>query len=310
MEIGMVGLGKMGGNMTRRLRDAGHSVIGFDVDPEKVEDVSANLAGSAETLKDLTDKLSETRTVWIMLPSGKATDETVTELSKHLSAGDIVIDGGNTYYKDSQRHAQELSKRGIRFLDIGVSGGVWGLADGYCLMAGGDDEPLSHIKPILDTLAPEGAYAHVGPVGAGHFTKMVHNGVEYAMLEGYGEGFELLKASPFDLDLQQVASVWMNGSVVRSWLLELVEHAFRRDPDMSQIEGCIEDSGEGRWTVAEAIDRAVPVPAIAAALFARFMSRQDDSFSSKLIATLRHEFGGHEFLTATPEEIRRADKAA
>ena len=260
MEIGMVGLGKMGGNMSRRLHDHGHQVIGFDVDQGKIDEVSANLAGSATSFGQLVEKLSTPRVVWVMVPAGKPTDDTMEQLSELLSPGDIVIDGGNTFYQCSQMHAEAFAKKGIRYLDIGVSGGVWGLAEGYCLMAGGDKETIDAIAPIVESLAPEGGFAHVGPTGAGHFTKMVHNGVEYAMLEAYGEGFELLKASHFDLDLHQVADLWLHGSVVRSWLLELAETAFHRDPGLEKISGWVADTGEGRWTLESALDMAVPSP--------------------------------------------------
>jgi 6-phosphogluconate dehydrogenase len=293
MEIAMVGLGKMGGNMSRRLHDHGHQVIGFDLDPRKIDEVSANLTGSAVSLRELARKMSKPRVVWVMVPAGEPTDDAMQQLAKVLSPDDIVIDGGNTFYKCSQSHAEMFAKKGIRYLDIGVSGGLWGLAEGYCLMAGGDKETLDRITPILETLATVGGIAHVGPTGAGHFAKMVHNGVEYAMLQAYGEGFELLQASNFDLDLHQIASLWLHGSVVRSWLLELAEIAFHRDPDLEQLKGWVADTGEGRWTLDCAVEMAVPVPAISAALFARFRSRQNDSFSAKVIAALRHEFGGH-----------------
>jgi 6-phosphogluconate dehydrogenase len=299
----MVGLGKMGGNMSRRLHDHGHQVIGFDMNQMQIEDVSANLAGSANSISELIDKLPKPRVVWVMVPAGDPIDKTMAQLARLLDSGDIVIDGGNTFYKESQMHSEMLGKKGIHFLDIGVSGGIWGLAEGYCLMAGGESETLEQIGPILDALSCEGGFAHVGPAGAGHFTKMVHNGVEYAMLEAYGEGFELLNASPFDLDLRQVASVWMHGSVVRSWLLELAETAFHRNPNLSGIAGRVEDTGEGRWTVESAVEMAVPVPVIAEALFARFRSREAESFSGKVIAALRHEFGGHKLLFEPTSEM-------
>jgi len=296
MEIGMVGLGKMGGNMCRRLHDRGHKVIGFDAVPAKIEEVSANLSEAASSLKELVQKLSPPRLVWTMVPAGKPTAEVIAELAGHLESGDILVDGGNSFYKDSQFHAAELAAKDIHFLDIGVSGGLWGLAEGYCLMAGGEKEALEHIQPIIDTLAADGGYARVGNSGAGHYTKMVHNGIEYAMLESYGEGFELLHSSEFELDLHQIASLWLHGSVVRSWLLNLTEQVFRKDSTLDKIKGYVEDSGEGRWSIDEAIEKGVPVPAIADALFARFKSQEQDSYAAKVIAALRHEFGGHKVL--------------
>jgi 6-phosphogluconate dehydrogenase len=238
-------------------------------------------------------KLDAPRAVWLMVPSGDATEESVKEVAGLLQRGDLVVDGGNSYFRDSMRRGAELAERGLQFVDAGVSGGIWGLENGYCLMVGGNDEAVGRIEPALKTLAPEGGYEHVGPVGAGHFVKMVHNGIEYAMLEAYGEGFEILQASEFDLDLHDIARLWNRGSVVRSWLLELAERAFAKDPHLSALRGYVEDSGEGRWTVLEAINENVPAPAIALSLFARFASRQHDSFAMKVVAALRNEFGGH-----------------
>ncbi len=284
MQLGMIGLGRMGGNMRERLRRGGHEVIGYARDP-KVSDVGS--------LSELVGGLNAPRTVWLMIPAGDPTEQTIQELTGLLQKGDLIIDGGNSNFRDSIRRGGELEKNGLLFMDAGTSGGIWGLQIGYCLMVGGSDEAFRHIEPALKTLAPEDGYAHVGPVGAGHFTKMVHNGIEYAMLQSYAEGFEILQASQFDLDLHQLAALWNQGSVVRSWLLELAESAFAKDPDLSQIRGYVEDSGEGRWTVFEAINENVPAPTIAASLFARFVSRQDDSFGMKVIAALRNEFGGH-----------------
>jgi 6-phosphogluconate dehydrogenase len=284
MQIGMVGLGRMGANMAERLRRGGHDVIGYDRDP-KVSQVG--------TLSELVGKLAAPRTVWLMVPAGEATEQIIREVLHLLQSGDIVVDGGNSYFRDSIRRGEELEDLGILFVDAGTSGGVWGLENGYCMMAGGSEEAFARIEPALKTLAPEDGYAHVGPVGAGHFTKMVHNGIEYAMLEAYAEGFEILEASTFELDLHEIARLWNRGSVVRSWLLELAERAFAKDPHLSQLRGYVEDSGEGRWTVLEAINESVPAPAIALSLFARFASRQDDSFAMKVIAALRNEFGGH-----------------
>lgn len=292
MKIGMIGLGRMGGNMTRRLLKGGHTAIGFDVTPAVVRQLASEGAIPASSIEDLAHKLESPRVLWMMVPAD-VVEETINQLSPYLSHGDIVIDGGNSHYKDSIRRADRLWQRGVHLLDIGVSGGIWGLEEGFCLMAGGDKEAYDHIEPVLKILAQEGGYAYVGPSGAGHFTKMVHNGIEYAMLEAYGEGFELLKASAFNLDLHQLAALWLHGSVVRSWLLEMAEKAFEGDADLSSIRGYVEDSGEGRWTVKEAIDLGVPLDGIACALFARFRSRQEDSFSAKVIAALRHEFGGH-----------------
>ena len=284
MQLGMVGLGRMGGNMRERLRRAGHEVIGYVRDP-KVSDVGS--------LPELVGGLTAPRTVWLMIPAGDPTEKTVQELSGLLEAGDLIVDGGNSNFRDSMRRGAELEKRGLLFIDAGTSGGIWGLEFGYCLMVGGSDEAFRRVEPALEALAPKDGFAHVGPVGAGHFTKMVHNGIEYAMLQAYAEGFEILQASQFDLDLHQLAALWNHGSVVRSWLLELAESAFDKDPDLSKIRGYVEDSGEGRWTVFEAINENVPAPTIAASLFARFTSRQEDSFGMRVIAALRNEFGGH-----------------
>jgi 6-phosphogluconate dehydrogenase len=284
MQIGMVGLGRMGANMAERLRRGGHEVVGYDRDP-KVSQVAS--------LAELVAKLSAPRSVWLMVPSGDPTERSVKEVAGLLEGGDLVVDGGNSNFRDSMRRGAELAERGILFVDAGVSGGIWGLEIGFCLMVGGCDEAFARIEPALRTLAPEDGYAHVGPVGAGHFTKMVHNGIEYAMLEAYGEGFDILQASEFELDLGGIAQLWNRGSVVRSWLLELAERALAKDPRLSELRGYVEDSGEGRWTVQEAISENVPAPAITLSLFRRFASRQDDSFAMKMIAALRNEFGGH-----------------
>ena len=284
MQLGMIGLGRMGGNMRERLRRGGHEVIGYTRNPE-VSDVGS--------LSELVGGLSSPRTVWLMIPAGSPTEQIIQELAGLLQKGDLIIDGGNSNFRDSMRRGAELEKQGLLFMDAGTSGGIWGLKAGYCLMVGGSDEAFRRVEPGLKTLAPENGYAHVGPTGAGHFTKMVHNGIEYAMLQAYAEGFEILESSQFELDLRQIAALWNQGSVVRSWLLELAESAFAKDPDLSQIKGFVEDSGEGRWTVFEAINENVPAPAIAASLFARFGSRQGDSFAMRMIAALRNEFGGH-----------------
>lgn len=286
MQIGMVGLGRMGGNMAERLRRGGHTVVGYARDP-KVSDVSS--------LRDLADALAAPRTVWVMVPSGDAVEQTVTALADLLSAGDVVVDGGNSNFRDSMRRAATLHERGIALVDCGTSGGVWGLEEGYCLMAGGDGEAIARIEPALATLAPPNGWAHVGPSGAGHFTKMVHNAIEYGMLQAYAEGFELLHGSKLfpDLDLPAVAEVWRHGSVVRSWLLDLAARALSADPGLEGLADHVADSGEGRWAIAEAIEEDVPLPVTALALFARFSSRQESSYAMKLIAALRREFGGH-----------------
>ncbi len=284
MQVGMIGLGRMGANMAERLRRGDHEVIGYDRNPEVSE------VGS---LSELVDKLTVPRVAWVMVPAGDPTEQTIQELAGLLQKGDLIVDGGNSNFRDSMRRAGELEERGLLFVDAGTSGGIWGLEVGYCLMVGGSDDAFRRVEPALKTLAPEDGYAHVGPAGAGHFTKMIHNGIEYAMLQSYAEGFEILEASQFDLDLHQLAALWNHGSVVRSWLLELAESAFAKDPKLSEIRGYVEDSGEGRWTVFEAINENVPAPTIAASLFARFVSRQEDAFAMKVIAALRNEFGGH-----------------
>ena len=293
MKIGMVGLGKMGANMTRRLLRHEHEVVVYDVAPEAVEELGREGAVAATSLEDLVGQLEGPRAVWIMVPAGDVTEKTVAELGGLLAAGDTLIDGGNSRYTDSIARAESLSVADISFVDAGTSGGVWGLEEGYCLMVGGDRAAVERVEPIFAALAPENGFAHVGGPGAGHFTKMIHNGVEYGLMQAYGEGFELLRSSPFELDLAQIAQVWRHGSVVRSWLLDLAARALEEDPGLEHVEGWVEDSGEGRWTVETAIDNAVPVPAIAQALFARFASRQDESFSAKMLAALRHQFGGH-----------------
>ena len=297
----MVGLGRMGGNMTARLIQHGHDVVAFDPSADAVEHAVAAGAEGASSLGDLCAKLPSPKVVWLMVPAGEITEATVRELGGILGAGDVVIDGGNSNWQDSKRRGEQLATGGIRFLDCGTSGGIWGLANGYCLMVGGDEAGIAVAEPVFRALAPEDGYAHVGPSGAGHFVKMVHNGVEYGMLAAYGEGFEIMQRSAFDLDLERIAGIWRNGSVVRSWILELLHDALERDPDLGSIRGYVDDSGEGRWTVQAAIDEDVPAPFTALALFARFASRQDESFSAKVIAALRNEFGGH---AVKPEEGR------
>lgn len=293
MDIGMIGLGRMGANMTQRLLDGGHRVVVTDLNPEAIGVAEASGATAARSLDDMVSKLPPRRAIWMMVPSGEAVQVTVDALAPLLSPGDVVIDGGNSNYHDSMRRAEQLAASRVEFVDAGTSGGVWGLTEGFCLMVGASDDAFAFIEPALATLAPVDGYAHVGPSGAGHFTKMIHNGIEYGMMAAYGEGFELLAGSPFDLNMHQIASLWNRGSVVRSWLLQLTERAFERDPKLERIRGYVEDSGEGRWTVEEAIDQRVPLPIITLSLMRRFASRQEASFSAKVQAALRNEFGGH-----------------
>ena len=293
MRIGMVGLGRMGANMTTRLTRGGHEVVAYDVNAEAIAKAEAEGALGSQSLADLVGALQAPRAVWVMVPAGDITEQTITALADLLAAGDIVIDGGNARWTDSKRRAATLGERGIAFVDAGTSGGIWGLSEGYCLMVGGTDDAIATLEPIFSTLAPPDGWAHVGPSGAGHFTKMVHNGIEYALMQAYAEGFQLLGDSEYDLDLHAVAEVWRHGSVVRSWLLDLAASALSKDPGLEQISGYVQDSGEGLWTVEAAIDSAVPVPTIAMALFTRFASRQDDAFANRMLAALRNEFGGH-----------------
>jgi 6-phosphogluconate dehydrogenase len=288
MQLGLVGLGKMGFNMRERLRQGGHEVIGYDPRPE-VTDVPS-LAGLAEAL-------SAPRVVWVMVPSGPITDDTITELAEVLSPGDLVVDGGNSKYTEDGKHAELLGAKGISFVDAGVSGGVWGLTEGYGLMVGGSDDDVARVMPIFETLRPAGdladGFVHAGPVGAGHYAKMVHNGIEYGLMMAYAEGYELLAAEPLIKDTQAVIQAWTNGTVVRSWLQQLLAKALAEDPSFDAISGYTEDSGEGRWTVEESIRHRVPMPVIAASLFARFASRQEDSPTMKAVSALRNQFGGH-----------------
>jgi len=294
MQLGMVGLGRMGGNMTTRLIEGGHSVIAYARNAEAVKQSVAGGATGASSLADLVKKFTQSpRVVWLMIPAGKPTDDTIDQLCELLVSGDVIIDGGNTNYKDGLAAYDRCKSKGISLIDAGTSGGVWGLKEGYCLMVGGDSAAVSYCEPIFLTLAPKGGYAHVGPPGAGHFSKMVHNGIEYGLLQAYGEGFEILKKSQFDFDLKQLAEIWRYGSVIRSWLLDLAVLAFEEDPDLEKIRGWVDDTGEGRWTVEAAIDENVPAPVITLSLLARFVSRQDESYSAKVIAALRNQFGGH-----------------
>jgi 6-phosphogluconate dehydrogenase len=285
MKIGMVGLGRMGQGLSERLRKKGHEVVGYDKNPS---------VSDASSIEEMVATLDAPRVAWLMVPAGDVTEATLNQVAGLLAPGDIVIDGGNSYYKDSIRRGAMLAERGIQFLDAGTSGGIWGLENGFCLMVGGPRAAFDHVEPIFRALAPEGGYAYVGPSGAGHFSKMVHNGIEYGMLQAYAEGFDLLQAaSEFDYDLRQMAGLWNRGSVVRSWLLELAELAFQKDPRLERLEGYVDDSGEGRWTVIEGVERSVNVGVLAQSLFSRFTSREGNPFSMRVIAALRNEFGGH-----------------
>lgn len=295
MQIAMIGLGRMGANMARRLMGGGHDVVAWDRTRDKTDELVKEGATGAYSIEEVVAKLEKPRAVWIMLPAGDPVEETITQLKKFLDPGDIIIDGGNSYYKDDLRRARELETGGIAYVDAGVSGGIWGLELGYCTMVGGSRDKFDHLEPIFKTLAPDEGYLYCGPTGAGHFVKMIHNGIEYGMMQAYGEGFEILEASPYgpNLDYAEVAHLWNQGSVIRSWLLELAEVAFKNDARLEEITGHVDDSGEGRWTVQQAIDTAVPAPVITESLFARFRSRQDNSFSNRVLAALRREFGGH-----------------
>ncbi|WP_108666434.1 phosphogluconate dehydrogenase (NAD(+)-dependent, decarboxylating) [Euzebya rosea] len=302
MQIGMVGLGKMGGNMTVRLLRGGHDVVAHDVSAEAVASAAEAGATGVDSLEALVAAMPAPRVVWVMVPSGEITERTVRTLGTLMDAGDVVVDGGNSRFSDSVALAESLAEDGVLMVDAGTSGGIWGLDEGYCLMVGGTDEAIERLSPALETLAPPDGWAHVGPVGAGHYVKMIHNGVEYAMMQAYAEGFELLAAGDFGIDLHQVAEVWRHGSVVRSWLLDLTARALDADPGLEQLDAWVPDSGEGRWTVQTAVDLAVPAPTIAAALFNRFASREDNAFGQRLLAALRNQFGGHAVKAAGPSE--------
>jgi 6-phosphogluconate dehydrogenase len=302
MQIGFVGLGRMGANMVHRLRrDGDHAVVAFDPNPDARASVEQFGATTVTALTDLVPELQAPRSVWIMVPSGKVTEQTIDGLLESLKSGDSIVDGGNSNWHDSVARAERCAEKGITFIDAGTSGGVWGLTVGYCLMVGGDTAAVERLRPIFETLAPPDGFLHVGPAGSGHYVKMVHNGIEYGMLQAYAEGFHVLEASKSypDLDLHGVAHLWNQGSVVRSWLLELAEKAFERDPRLSGLRGWVDDSGEGRWTIDEAMDLSVPVPVLVLSLMARYQSRLPDSFGNKVIAALRNEFGGH---ALKPEE--------
>jgi 6-phosphogluconate dehydrogenase len=300
MKIGLVGLGKMGNNMRTRLKQGGIEVVGYDTNPA-VSDVPDFAALAAA--------LTAPRVVWVMVPAGKITDSVVDRLGDVLEAGDLIIDGGNSKFTDDEKHAKQLDKKGISFMDVGVSGGVWGLENGYGLMVGGSDEHVEHMLPVFDVLRPEGprdeGFVHAGPVGAGHYTKMVHNGIEYAIMQAYAEGYELLAASDRGIDVAGTFKAWQRGTVVHSWLLELMVRALEQDPEFAEIDGYVDDSGEGRWTLEEAIDHAVPMPAISASIFARFVSRQEQSPAMKAVAALRNQFGGHAVKAAEVESAQQ-----
>jgi 6-phosphogluconate dehydrogenase len=303
MQIGFVGLGKMGGNMALRLTvgstdgkvRGGHTVVGYARDPNP-DLVGVPRVEVVDSIESMISKLAPPRAVWVMVPAGKPTETVITDLAERLQPDDLIIDGGNNYYKDTMRRAEGLQSRGIGFLDVGTSGGIWGRNEGYCMMVGGDAKFVARLRPILDTLAPANGWIHCGPHASGHFVKMIHNGIEYGLMEAYGEGFEILRRSQFPIDLHQVAAVWNRGSVIRSWLLELAEQMLKEDHTLQTIQPYVEDSGEGRWTVQAAIDENVPAPVIAASLFARFESRDKENFSARFCAALRKQFGGHDVM--------------
>ena len=293
MELGFIGLGKMGMNMVTRLQQGKHRVVAYDRTADLIKQAEGVGCAGATSLEDMVSKLKAPRIVWIMVPSGAPTEETITKVASLLASGDTIIDGGNTNFHDDVRRAAELKKKSIQYVDAGTSGGIWGLKLGYCLMVGGEKEPVKRLESIFKTLAPENGWAHMGGCGAGHYVKMVHNGIEYSMMQGYAEGFELMAKSEYKLDLAKIADLWMHGSVVRSWLLELAAGALSQDPRLENLKGYVQDSGEGRWMIADAIDKDVPVPTLTTALFTRFRSRQEESFAEKMLAALRNAFGGH-----------------
>jgi 6-phosphogluconate dehydrogenase len=293
MRIGFIGLGRMGANMVRRLLRDDHEIVAYNRTAEKTKEIAGEGADAAFSIEELVGKLDAPRAVWVMVPAGDATEAQIEELLLHLEPGDTIIDGGNTNFHDDQRRHPLLKEKGIQYVDAGTSGGIWGLANGFCLMVGGDREAVEPLEPIFRSLAPEDGYMHVGGPGAGHYVKMVHNGIEYGLMQAYAEGFEIMHASDYGLDLGGISKLWNHGSVVRSWLLELAESALSKDQDLAHLRGWVADSGEGRWTVQEAIDRDVPAPVITLSLQTRFRSRQDDSYGGKVLAALRNEFGGH-----------------
>lgn len=295
MKLAMIGLGKMGSNMARRLMQGKHDIIAFDLSKEAVEEIATEGATGASSLQQVVEMLSAPRIVWIMLPAGKPVEDTISRLKELLSPEDIIIEGGNSYYKDDRRRYEALQAAGIHYMDVGVSGGVWGLEVGYCMMMGGDKTIFKYLEPIFQTMAPKDGYLYCGKSGAGHFVKMIHNGIEYGLMQAYGEGFEILDASEFaeSFDYAKISHLWNQGSVIRSWLLELAENAFRKNRELTDITGYVEDSGEGRWTVQQAVDTGVPAEVITLSLMRRFRSRQQDPFTERVLAALRREFGGH-----------------
>ena len=293
MQLGFVGLGKMGLNMVTRLIRGGHAIVAYDRSGEAVASAAGVGAAASSSLQSLVAQLSAPRAVWVMVPAGPATESTVAALAELLSPGDTIVDGGNTNFHDDVRRATELASKGITYIDAGTSGGIWGLTEGYCLMVGGDEAACSRLEPIFLTLAPPNGYQRVGGPGAGHYVKMVHNGIEYGLMQAYAEGFELLQKSDYKIDVAKVSTLWMQGSVVRSWLLELTARALAEDPSLSKLEGYVEDSGEGRWTLQDGLEKAVPMPVLTAALFTRFRSREDNPFGERMLAALRQQFGGH-----------------
>ncbi len=296
MELGLIGLGKMGFNMAERLRQGGHKVVGFDFNAEAVGKLTATGSVGVQSLEDLAKNLKAPRAIWIMVPAGDPVDQTIAKLEPFMQKGDIFIDGGNSNYKDSQRRHAQLTPKGFQFVDVGTSGGIWGLKEGYSMMVGGDKEPVEHLRPIFETLAPakDKGWGHVGPSGAGHFVKMVHNGIEYGLMQSYAEGFSIMKhKEPLQLDLTQIAQIWQYGSVVRSWLLDLTADALAKNPQLEGLDAYVSDSGEGRWTVFEAIDLNVSAPVITESLIRRLRSREDNNFSDRMLAIMRNEFGGH-----------------
>ncbi len=293
MQLGFIGLGRMGANMVRRMLRDGHDIVAYNRTAEKTKEIEGEGATGAYSIEELVGKLAKPRHVWIMVPAGDATEAQIAELLEHLEPGDTIIDGGNSNFHDDQRRHPELKAKGIDYVDAGVSGGIWGLANGFCLMVGGDPEPVKRLESAFLSLAPQDGYLHVGGPGAGHYVKMVHNGIEYGMMQAYAEGYEIMHASDYTLDLRAISKLWNHGSVVRSWLLELMESALEQDQDLKHLKGWVADSGEGRWTVQEAIDKDVPAPIITLSLLTRFRSRQDDSYGAKVLAALRNEFGGH-----------------
>ncbi len=294
MQLGFIGLGKMGGFMVQRLLNGNHEVVGFDLSADVVKQIAAKGMTPSTSIDDMVGKLKGRKAVWIMVPAGKPTEDTISKVAPLLAKGDILIDGGNTFYKDDKRRYDELKKKGIHYVDVGTSGGVWGLKNGYCMMIGGDRDVVDYLDPIFKTLGPTDGYAYMGASGSGHFVKMVHNGIEYGMMQAYAEGFEIMKASDYGLDLARIADLWMHASVVRSWQLELTAEGLKNNPTLEGIKGWVADSGEGRWTILEAIDRDVPAPVITLSLFERFHSRQPESFSARMLAMMRNQFGGHE----------------